>query len=123
MLNLLAQVAALAGAASGLEATADRRRLGGILPAVTVSQVTPSTPTLPGDGRLGAAEAIVLQVSVWQTRDDEDDARISSIIAALDGVKPAGGGYAMHVEGTLRLPDPEDDVIQTAISLRYARSR
>lgn len=89
---------------------------------VTVTQVSPIAPDLPGDGGT-LADGTLVQVSLWERRDREDPARLAAIVAALDGVRLSGLSTRGREVGTVRLVDPETDLIQHAGTYRYALPR
>lgn len=89
---------------------------------VTVTQVSPIAPDLEGDG-VPLADAGSVQVSLWETRAGEDEDRIDAIVAALDRVAVGGRALRGRVTGTLRLPDPDTDLIQHATTVRYPLAR
>ena len=124
-IDLLSAVAVQVEAASGIRAVADRApvawREDGA-PFVTVIQPTPFSPALTGAGSV-LTDTTTVQVSLWEDRAVEDPTRVDDLVAALDGVRLPGDGVAGRVVGVLRLPDPEADVIQSAIDVRYHRRR
>lgn len=89
---------------------------------LTVTHVSPIAPDLTGDGE-AITDATEIQVSLWETRELEDEARIEAVVAALDRVAIGGRPLRGRVVGTLRLPDPDTDLIQHATTVRYPLAR
>lgn len=105
----------------GRVASDDRPRGGLEFPYALVMDHLTQSPALRGDRRAMAWRRTV-QVSVFQTQADEDEALVDDILDALDGARIVG---AMHltVTGSTRLPDPEADTVHHAITCSATRLR
>ncbi len=102
--------------------SADDEPRGGMeFPYALVMDHLTEGPYLKGDRRAMAWRR-TLQVSVFQTQADEDDALLDDILNALDG---ADLTRAMHlsVSGSTRVPDPDPGTVQHAITCSVTRLR
>ena len=123
-LALLASVARKIGTATTLKATARRAPLtwrDGTDPYVVVTQVTPISPTLRGDGST-LRDRIQIQASLWETEQDTDDGRLVALVDALDGTWIDVDSRGTVVE-TLLVPDEDTASIHHAVTVRYLVSR
>lgn len=91
------------------------------LPIVTFNEQISQNVPLRGDGARPLAYRRLVQVSLFQKADDEDDSLISTLISALDAATLSD--TTEHVLGcTLvdcqRLYEEQDEIVQHAITLQ-----
>lgn len=99
----------------------DAKRENEVYPNVTMVPDVSATPALKGDQRTLARNRQG-QVDLWQTRVDEDDALLSAVVAAIDGLAMtrSAGLLRLQVADWQRLVDPDFDVIHHAITFTIA---
>lgn len=78
-------------------------------------------PAIKGNGRALAHRRLV-QVDVWQLAEDEDPLLLDAVHDALDGVR-VDGAYAVAVQSSNRVYDPDPKVAHHAITCSVARPR
>ena len=123
--DLLADVAVHVQTGTGIRTVVDRApvewRTDGAA-YVTVTLVTPVAPDLAGDGTT-LVDAAAVQVSLWETRDDETPARTVALAGTLDAVALDGRPMYGRVSSVVRMTDPGTDLIQHATTVRYPLPR
>lgn len=125
-LALLASVARKVSADTGVRAVARRAPVSWRddpdgTPYVVVTQVSPLSPSLRGDGDT-LREGLSIQASLWETEDNTDDDRLRSIVGALDGTWLDVDARGTVTE-TLLVPDESTSAVHHAITVRYLVSR
>lgn len=79
------------------------------------------TAAVKGDGRALGRRRLV-QVDVWQLVEDEDPALLEAVDNALDGVR-IEGAYAVAVQSSNRMYDPDPKVVHHAFTCSVALPR
>lgn len=129
-LDLLEAVARRVTAATGIRAVAHRAPLAwrdrsDPGPYAVVTQVSPWSPTLRGDGTT-IRDRTVVQVSLWQTAAEAaagtDAGRIASIVAALESTALDLGVVGHAVEAFL-VPEPDSDDVHHVVEVAYLAAR
>lgn len=88
-------------------------------PYAVMTTVAGPVPILLGDGRTVARETQI-QVSVWERLRDESTSLALAVINALDSATLTtthGSVYGCRARDTQRLSEPDQEVVQTAITL------
>jgi hypothetical protein len=88
-------------------------------PYAVMTTVTGPNPILLGDGHTKARETTI-QVSLWERLRDEDPDVRTALLTALDSaalVPDVGTVYGCRVHDTQRLSEPDNEVVQTALTL------
>lgn len=102
--------------------SADDKPRGGLeFPYILVRDHLTEGPALKGDRR-AMAWVRTVQVSLFQTTEDEDADLLDQVLDVLDGATIT---RAMHlsVQGSTRVPDPNPAVVHHAITCSLARPR
>jgi len=88
------------------------------LPYVTFADELGNMPVLMGD-RLAKAKRRIVQVDLWQRRQDESFSRIDTLAGILDGISPTADQHIFHTRVTdvQRMVDFDDDVVHHAITV------
>lgn len=88
--------------------------------AGVIDHVTQS-PAIKGDGRALARRRTV-QVDVWQLAEEEDAEVVRAVEESLDGVR-IEGAYAVAVQSSARVYDPDPKVVHHALTCSVALPR
>lgn len=82
---------------------------------------TTRTVVLRGDARAQAWRLMFL-IDIWQSRMEEDPLLVERVIHALDGAV-VWGGRRVAVESTVRVPDPDYNVVHDSMTCVVTRRR
>ena len=125
-ISILASVARHVQATTGIRASARRAPLAwrdGTDPGpyVVVTQVSPFAPALRGDG-VTLRDVGTVQASLWEAETAQDDARLESLLDALDGSMIDLDLVGTVLETSL-VPDEDTTQVHHALTVRYLVSR